>query len=221
HFIEEQVTEHGVITESRLPDTDFLYDVDETVEPGYLDYVGYEDPLPFFEKNLVKHIKLLLEKPTTKRRRIIYEKVNDEHIATYGAELLYYLQVEQLDHERLQEEALWFLEHATHREVVKFALLLLALTDVEAHKEKLYTIALHEEFTSYALLGISRLENDAQYLMWKLANTLSGWGKVAVMHHLTAITQEEKQWFLKQHFTDERMNEAIALITAETAEFDV
>src|SRR5699024_5821115 len=120
HFIEKQVTEHGRIIEMRLPDAEFLYDFDETEDPGHLDYVGYEAPLPFFEKNLVKQIKLLLEQPSTKRRRIIYEKVNDEYVATYGAQMLYYLQSEQLDTERLQEEALWFLEHAVHREVVKF-----------------------------------------------------------------------------------------------------
>lgn len=221
HFIEKQVTEHGRIIETRLPDAEFLYDFDETEDPGHLDYVGYEAPLPFFEKNLVKQIKLLLEQPSTKRRRIIYEKVNDEYVATYGAQMLYYLQSEQLDTERLQEEALWFLEHAVHREVVKFALLLLGLTNNESHKEKLFTIALHEEFTSYALLGISRLEKDAQSFMWKLANELTGWGKVAVMHHLNALTQEEKQWFLRQRFANETMNEAVALIIAETAEFDV
>lgn len=221
HFIEQQITEHARIIDSRLPDTEFMYNADETTDPGYLDYISYEAPLPFFEKSLIKQIKQLLERPTTKRRRIIYEKVNDEHIATYGAKLLYLLQEEQLDNERLQEEALWFLEHAAHREVVKFALLLLGVTDVEAHKEKLYTIALHEEFTSFALLGISRLENDAHHLTWKLANTLSGWGKVAVMHHLAAIIPEEKQWFLQQHFTSSEMNEAVALVIAETAEIDV
>lgn len=221
HFIEQQITEHARIIDSYLPDTEFMYDADETTDPGYLDYIGYEAPLPFFEKGLVKQIKQLLKKPTTKRRRIIYEKVNDEHVVTYGAKLLYLLQEEQLDNEKLQEEALWFLEHAAHREVVKFALLLLGVTNVEAHKEKLYMLALHEEFTSYALLGISHLENDAHNFMWKLANELSGWGKVAVMHHLTAITPEEKQWFLQQYFSDETMNEAVALIIAETAELDV
>lgn len=220
-YIEEQIAEHGKIVNHQLPDIDYIYDYDETVQPGYLDYVGYEGPLPFFEKNLVKHIKRLIEHPTTKRRRMIYEKVNDEYVRMFGGELLYYIQAEELDEQRLQEEALWFLEHAAHREVLKFALLLIGLTDVEPYKDKLYNIALHEEFTSYALLGLSRLEHDAHYMMSKLANELHGWGKVAVMHHLDAITTDEKMWFLEQTFADDDMNEAVALVIANEAEIDV
>lgn len=219
-FIERQVCEHQTIVDSNLPDEKYLYNVGESTKPGYLDYVGYDAPLPFFKKSLVKQIKLLLKQPTLKRRRIIYKKVNDEYVAMYYPDLLSYLQAEDLDQKRLREEALWFLAHAAHREVVKFALVLLGLTDVERYKEKLLTLALHEEFTVYTLISVSQLD-DAHPIMWELAQRLSGWGKIAVMKHLDAITQDEKMWFLEQQFSNPVMDEAVALLIARTAEFDV
>src|SRR5699024_8818393 len=139
-FIEEQLAEHGYLVNPALPDIVYLTDKDLARIAGYTDQVQHEDPLPFFVKGLIKQLKKLLDQPTIKQRRIIYEKVNDEYISSYGAELLYYLQEEPLNKQRLEEEMLWFLDKAAHREVVKFALVVLSLTDVTAHREKLMTI---------------------------------------------------------------------------------
>lgn len=221
-YIEAQIKEHGEIISDKLPDNAYIYNYDESIKPGYLDYIGYEEPLPFFEKNLVKHIKKLIDKPTIRRRRIIYEKVMDEYTIMYGAKLIYYIQREQLNEERLKAEALWFLEHATHREVVKFALLLLSLSEAEEDLiDRLHVIALHEEFTVYVLPSLARSRHEGQYKIKELANHLTGWGKVALLHELDAITPKEKKWFLTQSFDDESMNEAAALIIATKAEIDV
>lgn len=220
-FIEEQLAEHGSLVNPALPDIVYLADKDLGRIPGYTDQVQHEDPLPFFVKGLIKQLKKLLDQPTIKQRRIIYEKVNDEYISSYGAELLYYLQEEPLNKQRLEEEMLWFLDKAAHREVVKFALVVLSLTDVTAHREKLMTIAKHEEFTMFALIALNQLKDDIHSILWELANELNGWGKVAVMHSMDAITLEEKSWFLEQRFNEAEMNEAVALLVAETAELDV
>ncbi|HZW68006.1 MAG TPA: hypothetical protein VFF20_05315 [Pseudogracilibacillus sp.] len=220
-FIEEQLAEHGRLVDPVLPDIVYLADKDLARIPGYTDQLPQEEPLPFFVKGLIKQLKKLLDQPTVKQRRMIYEKVNDEYISSYGAELLYYLQEEPLNKKRLEEEMLWFLDKAAHREVVKFALVLLSLTDVDAHREKLMTIAKHEEFTMFALIPLHQFTDDAHSLSWELANELSGWGKVAVMQSVDAITLEEKNWFLEQAFNEPAMNEAVALLIAETAELDV
>src|SRR5699024_12446633 len=122
------------------------------------------DHLTVFVKGLIKQLKKLLDQPTIKQRRIIYEKVNDEYISSYGAELLYYLQEEPLNKKRLEEEMLWFLDKAAHREVVKFALVLLSLTDVDAHRENLMTTAKHEEFTMFARIPFHQCTDDAHSL---------------------------------------------------------
>ena len=70
-----------------------------------------------------------------------------------------------------------FLEHAAHREVVKFAITVLGCTNCEKYKELLFTLGLHEEFTSYVIFALKNGTIRANNQVWRLAQVRSWLGE--------------------------------------------
>lgn len=217
-WIIHQVEEHGRIVDENLPDKEYLLLEDvEDVEPGYRDLLGYEAHTPMYVGNLVKLLQKQVENPTNETRKSTYEKVLDEHVMEFGGELVNQLKESEIDMNALHEEANWFLNHAAHREVVKFALLLIGTTNKTEDEQFLKKIALHEEFTRYAIFPLYH----RQELLWELAEKLKGWGKVTLMHELIPLTKERKSWFLKQSWNEKIKRQAVAIACAEKSEMDV
>lgn len=217
-WIINQVEKHGQIIDESLPDQEYLLAEDvEDMEPGYRDLLGYEEPTPMYVGNLMKRLQKQIENPTPEIRKSTYEKVLDEHVMEYGEELIDALKESAIDMSALYKEARWFLDHAAHREVVKFALLLVGHTKKLEDEQLLKQIGLHEEFTRYVTFSLYH----RQELLWELADNLKGWGKVVLMHELTPLTDERKAWFLKQSWDDQIKRQAVALTCAEKSEIDV
>lgn len=72
-----------------------------------------------------------VENPTNQTRKATYEKIKDEKVISYFQELIELFAQEEKDEQKAQQEAIWLLEHAAHREVVKFALIILGCTNCE------------------------------------------------------------------------------------------
>ena len=125
--------------------------------------------------------------------------------------LLYHFHQAQLDETLVQQEALWLLEHAAHREVVKFAIIVLGCTDCEKYKELLFTLGLHEEFTSYVIFALKNGTIQANNQVWRLAQVLNGWGKISAVEQLEAPTPEIKQWLLTEGCENSVSNEYFSL----------
>lgn len=217
-WIIEQVNQHGKIVNEQLPDEEYLLLTDvQDMPPGYRDLLGYEQHTPFYVKSLIKLIEKQIENPTVETRKFTYEKILEEHVATYGAELIHSIKQAELNPQIIHDEARWFLEHAAHREVVKFALLVIGCTDYKEDEEYIQKIALHSEFTSYATFPL----RQAQERLWEIADQVTGWGKILLMQELVPLTDERKAWFLEQRWDDEEKGQASALICAEKSELDI
>ncbi|WP_152654863.1 hypothetical protein [Oceanobacillus sp. CFH 90083] len=217
-WIINQVEKHGQMIGESLPDEEYLLAEDvDNIESGYRDLLGYEEPTPMYVGNLIKLLQKQIENPTSETRKATYEKVLDEHVMEYGEELIYALKESAIDMDALYKEARWFLDHAAHREVVKFALLLVGYTNKLEDEQLLKKVGLHEEFTRYVIFSLYR----RQELLWELADMLKGWGKVALMHELTPLTEERKAWFLKQSLEGRTKRQAVAITCAEKSEMDV
>lgn len=217
-WITQQIDQHGRIVSEQLPDEKYLLSTDvEDMSPGYRDLLGYEQHTPFYVKNLIKLIEKQIENPSVETRKSTYEKILEEHVATYGAELIHSIKLAELNLLILHDEARWFLEHAAHREVVKFALLVIGCTDYKEDEEYIQKIALHSEFMSYATFPL----RQAQERLWEIADQVTGWGKILLMQELIPLTDERKVWFLEQTWDDEEKVQASALIRAEKSELDI
>ena len=221
-FIQNQVQIHNKIVEEFLPDDEYLYDENHPrMAAGLSDHLINEVPTPFYAKKLLKLFEEQLNNPTNKTRKATYEKITLDTIASYGGEFIERFFEAQLDEALVQKEALWLLEHAAHREVVKFSIIMLGCTDCEKYKDLLFTLGLHDEFTQYVLFALQRGTIQANNQIWHLAQSVHGWGKISAVEQLEATTPEIKEWILTKGCENLIMNEYLAYQCAIKGELDV
>ena len=221
-FIQEQVHSHQKITDDRLPDDAYFYNEDEPrMVPGLSDHIASDLAFPFHAKKLVKCFEDQLRQPGSKTRKITYEKIIYDNISSYRDDLIEHLQQAEWDESLVQQEALWLLEHAAHRDVVKFALLALGTVNCEMNKELIYTIGLHEEFTLYAVFALKNGTRQSNGQVWKLAKSVHGWGRIAAVEQLEAQTADIKYWLLTEGCRNTIMNDYSAYTCAVNGELDV
>lgn len=172
-------------------------------------------------KKLIKLFEEQIHNPNNKTREATYEKIIFDQIASYNDEFIEQFKLAQFDEVLVQQEAIWLLEHAAHREVVKFAITVLGCTNCEPYKELLFTLGMHEEFTLYVLFALKSGTIEANHQIWRLAQEVNGWGKIVAVNHLEARTPEIKQWLLTDGCKNTIMNEYLAYTCATNGELDV
>ncbi|SDS83787.1 hypothetical protein SAMN05444162_2401 [Paenibacillaceae bacterium GAS479] len=196
-FIQQQVQTHSKILDDRLPDDEYLYDENhKRMAAGLSDHIVDDIPTPFFVTKLLKLFKKQLNHPTNKTRKATYEEIIFDNIASYRDDFIERFQQVEWDEALVQREALWLLEHAAHREVVKFSITVLGCTNCENYKELLFTLGMHEEFTSYVIFALKNGTKEANHQIWQLAQSVHGWGKIAAVEQLEATSPEIKRWLL-------------------------
>ena len=221
-FIQQQIQTHNKIVDDHLPDEEYLYDENHPrLAAGMFDNIADDIPTPFYVKKLLKIFEKQLNHPSTKTRKVTYEKIIFDNMVNYSDEFIERFQQAQFDESRVQQEALWLLEHAAHREVVKFSIVVLGCTNCEKYKELLFEMGLHEEFTSYVLFALKNGTTEANEQIWQLAQSVFGWGKIAAVEQLEATTPEIKQWLLTKGYENNIMNEYSAYECAVKGELDV
>lgn len=221
-FIQRQVQENKRIVEKSLPDDTYFFGEDNPpLEPGLFDIIINEPQTPFFVSKLMKLFKEQLEQPTIKTRKATYDQIIFDHIAIYRDELLEQLGQTELDEHMVQQEALWLLEHAAHRDVVKFAILVLGFTNCEKYQELLYTLGLHDEFTPYAIFAIRSGGKGVNDQIWNLVQSVQGLGKITAIELVEAKTPEMKYWLLTKGCENREFIDYIALRCALKGELDV
>jgi len=219
-FIEQQVAEHGRIVTDKLPDDEYEYaQGEEGLAPGLGDFMR-EEVTPFYVKALVKRLMTQLDTPTEETRKKTYELVLEEYVASYGSDLIEVLEASMIDEKALQEEALWFLEKGAHREIVKFGLTLIGMTNCEAYREKILTLGLHEEFTPYAIYALTEGTEYANDDIFKIAKLTKGWGKLAALHALNVTSEDMRDWLITEGYKNAIEEDFLAFTIANLAELD-
>ena len=218
-YIEKQLS-IGQLTDD-LPDDDLYFGDGEKLAAGLADQIVRDDISSNFTKKLIKLLLGQLANPNDKNRAATYEKVMKQKLFAYFPEFIAELTQQQYDEEKLQQEAIWLLEHAAHREVVKFAIVLLGFTKCEPYLDRLQKIGQHEEFTGVVLFALRNGASGMNDYVWKLAKTLQGWGKVAALDFLEAHTPEVKYWLLTEGVKNSVMPDYIAMLCAEKGKLDV
>ncbi|WP_054955371.1 hypothetical protein [Paenibacillus dakarensis] len=218
-FIHRQVEAHNRIIDERLPDDEYLYDENQPrMAAGLADHLADDMPTPLFAGKLVRLLEKQLKSPTDKTRKATYEAITSDNIASYGEQFIMRFEEAELDPSLVQQEAMWLLEHAAHREVVKFALTVLGCTNCEDYKERLVPIGLHEEFTSYVIFALRNGTREGNHYIWQLAQSVHGWGRMAAVEQLEPATPEIKHWLLTKGCENSLMNGHIAYTCAVKGE---
>ena len=221
-FLEEQFKQHQQLITKNLPDDEFLYDENHPkFAPGFADQLYQEPVTPFYTKKLIKLFLEQVANPNDHTRKATYEKIKDENVISYFHEFVELFAEAEKDEGRVKNEAIWLLEHAAHREVVKFALLVLGTMECEEYKEWLKVIALHEEFTGVALFALTNGTTNSNEMVWHIAQNVSGWGKLEALNFLDASNEEIRQWILLEGLKNTVPGNASALMCAEKGKLDI
>lgn len=221
-FLEEQFQQNQQLITKDLPDDEFLYDEHHPkFAPGFADQLHQEAVTPFYTKKLIKLFLEQAANPNDQTRKATYEKIKDEKVISYFHEFLELFYEAEKDENRVKEEAIWLLEHAAHREVVKFALLVLGTVKCEEYKQRLKVIALHEEFTGVALYALTNGTTNSNETVWYIAKNVSDWGKLEALNFLDASNEEIRQWILLEGLKNTVPGNASALMCAEKGKLDI
>lgn len=220
-FLIETYETKGTFDGSVLPDDDYYFlGDDERLAPGEDCYQllaseeqGYEN---VFAKRLVKKIDWLLEKPSDKTRNDIYEAVMDDDFPEYAFAFKEQIAHLEVDEDALYKEAKWFMEHAAHRYVMDFALLLLGRTTVTKDLELLRVIGRHEEFTGFVAAALMGHGAEANAVLFDNMKHTKSYGQRAALILLNEpITEEMQQWLLYDIPLASDMDFSIAAMIAQ------
>ncbi|MEM7247777.1 MAG: hypothetical protein AAF533_20740 [Acidobacteriota bacterium] len=128
----------------------------------------------------------------------------------------------RLDADRLHALALWLATRAADREPVKMAIALLGILQGYDSREVLLALGRHEELTLFVAVAVMGTEQDAEPLLWDLAKSVNGWGRIQVVERLADTTNPAiKRWMLTEGYRNSIMYEYLACTCAVAGELHV
>lgn len=105
-------------------------------------------------------------------------------------------------------------------EVVKFAMSLLELLDMEENENmvnKIKIFGLCNEFTLYSIFVLRRL-NDGNEHIFDLAKRVHGWGRIHAIEFIEPLNEEIKNWLLMEGYKNDVLYEYSALSCAQKSD---
>ncbi|MCD1636875.1 hypothetical protein K7H91_24280 [Martelella mediterranea] len=123
---------------------------------------------------------------------------------------------------RLYEIVHWFATGAAHREAVKFSMALLGVIRGTDDSLIFLTLGRHDEFTLYAAVAISGNDSYGESVLWELAKSVEGWGRIHAVERLAGTTDPEiKNWLIRKGYKNSVMNEYLACICARAGDLHI
>lgn len=116
-----------------------------------------------------------------------------------------------LDPDRFHELALFLVQTAPDREVVKLGISMLGVLVGCDERETLLTLGRHEEFTLFAAVALASTLEHPDPALWELAKRVRGWGRIHAVERLVDTGDAEiRGWLLREGFRNEVMDEYLA-----------
>ncbi len=216
-FLADHLTDEGLSAEARvLPDDSAVPQTARSFGPGAADGIGTHHVATIADTEQSSKLLQLLEhfckQPSSDLLRDIYTHVVDHRAVTMIDAVANELGKTR-DENLYQLGRLLALESAD-REPAKLGVVLLGIFARPDDRKVLVTFALHDEFTLFALFGLSRF-SDSEMTIWTIARHVRGWGRIHLVERLSATTDPEiRRWLVREGFRNEVMNEYLALLCA-------
>ncbi len=181
-------------TETPLPDEHYYGKALPPLEEMWLyEEEGYEES---FARKLAKKVDWLLEKPVEKTRISLYEDTMDEDFLTYAIPFRDQLNDLSLDEQTLYREARWFIDHAAHRYVLAFGLILLGRAYAIEKERALWTqFSTHPFFAPFVALALEGRGEEADALMFEFVGTPY---EQVYLRTITPRTDDMMQYYLME-----------------------
>lgn len=106
---------------------------------------------------------------------------------------------------------------STDKELVKLGVALLGIMETEGEEEitqSLVTLAACDEFTLYVVTALMN-RSDTDELLWQIAQSVHGWGKIHAVDRLEPSTDAIRDWILRDGLRNDVLDAYLALTVAE------
>ena len=166
---------------------------------------------------VLKALTALTEKDTNDRAKSLYSLLTTYPALQYVDALLPLItQSASVQTDRVQAMARWLATEAPDREAVKAAIAVLGVVSRGEDGEVLLTLGKHEEFTLFSAVALQHTEEHPEPLLWELAQSVTGWGRIHVVERLAAARDDRiKSWLLREGCRNDIMDEYTALVCAK------
>ena len=211
----------------RLPDEPASDPNKISFAPGAMDGVMSHHGASNCEDQIVSELyaalKRAIENASESNIRALYLLIKDGLALGVIDTLIERIRSERdLDAGRLYEIVHWFTTHAAHRESVKFSMALLGLLRGNDDSEIFLTLGRHDEFTLYAAVALSDNDSYDERVLWKLAKTVEGWGRIHTVERLAGTTDPDiKNWLIREGYRNSVMYEYLACICARAGDLHI
>ena len=205
-YVKNNIDEEGRFASDVLPD-DPMPTVPRPL--GAEDAYYYTTEVPSDTEGAEQAVKLLKQHiaiPCLESKRRLYDHLTKIVVAGICDPFLEKFNAEELTPEAM-ELAEEFFYNSSHREPVKFALLIFGLYGMESLKdthpdlwEDLMTLARCEEFTFFFLYSCRATNFAPQEEIWQLLHCTNSWGKVYAINSAEFNTPGKQQWLIENGY---------------------
>lgn len=170
---------------------------------GALDGIAiYHMGVPSQDITLLKQALQTAAADLSKAHELVLQWVKDGHMISAMNPIQEYIAScqEQLPPSPIYRLAVECALKGTHREEVKFGIVLLALFDTDQNeqlKNALRILALSDEFTLYVLQVAARWSLSSQEIL-RIAKNVHGWGRIHAVVQLQPENQEIADWLFAE-----------------------
>lgn len=170
-------------------------------------------------EEIVKQFAHAVETFDDRDLRLFYEQIVEFDIMPSLEMLLDALSRYPLDPARVFTFAAQLALHATDRQALKFALVVLSFYQLPEVRALALLFSQHDEFTYFSLLCLENFEDKFQSDCFMLAQCVFGWGRIhtvrALIPTLTELDQEPSEWLVREGFHNTVSDAYLAAMVVE------
>lgn len=217
----------NITADGKLPDTFSLDKIHEPNQlgfaPGAMDGIGLYHTDDVDEKQSAKNIANVLKRYiNTGNKKYINEIIDilsDNRAISLIDSILQIFSSDNkgIDPNEMVKKTLKLIKTSSNVEIVKIGIGLLRLVDLGYYKEAeeiFTTLALYEDLTLYAVVAASNWTHGNR-IIFRIAKTVDGWGKVHAVEQLKPETAEISEWILRNGCSNGVLDNYLGLTCAE------
>lgn len=168
-------------------------------------------------KDAARLLAKAVRRPTRRALGKLYTALVDDSAPAYVDLLLDEVIGARLDGSAVHELGVWLATTATDRGPVKIGLALIGITGLGHDVDVVTTLGAHDEFTLFAAVAIGNGVSEPERDLWRLAQSVDGWGRIQCVERLRGTNDPEiKEWLLRDGYRNTVMYEYLAYIVATT-----
>jgi len=147
----------------------------------------------------------------------LYNSLKDQTVVRIVDDVLRRIVEANPDATKIAKLALWLVTKAPDREPIKMGLAILGLMSSDRFNSLFIAFGRHEEFAKFSGVALDRTlaEDDSLKVLWDLARSLHGWGRIDIVKRIAPRGDATfRHWLVREGFQNSIMDEYLAATAA-------